>query len=155
MLRKKIKVTKGQLRLGDEIQYFFYITNIVRTRMGAAAVVRESNARCHQENLIEQLQNGVAATRLPMREFDANWAYMVVAALAWNLKAWTALLLPKRLGGRALLRMEFPRSLNEIVMLPAQILRSGRRLVFRLLAVNQWTELLLDRTQCLRRFQFA
>jgi len=22
-------------------------------------------------------------------EFDANWAYLVIASLAWNLKAWT------------------------------------------------------------------
>ena len=55
--------------------------------MSAAQVVRENNARCHQENLIEQLKNGVQATRMPVREFDANWAYLVIGALAWNIKA--------------------------------------------------------------------
>lgn len=155
VLRKRIRITQGQLRLTDEIRYFFYVTNIDEKLMDAAAVVRENNARCHQENLIEQLKNGVQATRLPVREFDANWAYLVIGALAWNLKAWSGLLLPRSLGARAILRMEFRRFLNEIVRLPAQILHSGRRLIFRLLAVNQWAELLLEGTCALKRWQFT
>ena len=117
--------------------------------------MRESNARCHQENLIEQLKNGVQATRLPVREFVANWAYLVIGALAWNLKAWAGLLLPKALGARTILRMEFRRFLNEIVCRPAQILTTGRRLVFRLLAVNRWTRLLLEGTPKLKRCRFG
>jgi hypothetical protein len=151
ILRKRIQVTEGQLRLTDEIRYIFFVTNISRGRMGTAAVVRESNARCHQENLIEQLKNGVRATRLPVAEFDANWAYMVIAALAWNLKAWAGLLLPANLGARAILKMEFRRFLNELVLLPTQILTSGRRLIFRLLAINRWVPLLLEGTQALKR----
>ena len=155
ILRKRIRVTEGQLRLADEIRYFFYITNLPRKLFGTAAVVRENNARCHQENLIEQLKNEVHATRMPVAEFDANWAYLVIASLAWNLKAWTGLLLPKNLGARAILRMEFRRFLNELILLPAQILRSGRRLIFRLLAINRWVPLLLDGTQALKRRSLA
>jgi hypothetical protein len=151
ILRKRIRVTEGQLRLADEIRYFFYVTNVSRERLGTAAVVRESNARCNQENLIEQLKNEVRATRMPVAEFDANWAYLVIASLAWNLKAWAGLLLPRRLGARAILRMEFRRFLNELILLPAQILRSGRRLIFRLLAINPWVTLLLDGTRALKR----
>lgn len=58
-LRKQIHVSKGQLRLEPENRYFFYITNTPASQMSPAQVVRESNARCHQENLIEQLKNGV------------------------------------------------------------------------------------------------
>jgi hypothetical protein len=151
ILRKRIKVKEGQFLLADEVRYFFYITNIPRRQMGTAAVVREANARCHQENLIEQLKNGVAATRMPVAEFDANWAYLVIGSLAWNIKAWAALLLPAELGAREILRMEFRRFLNEIILLPAQILRSGRRLIFRLLGINRWVPLLLDGTAALRR----
>jgi hypothetical protein len=155
ILRKRIEVTQGQLQLADEIRYFFYVTNIDREQMDAAAVVRENNARCHQENLIEQLKNGVSATRMPVAEFDANWAYLVIASLAWNLKAWAGLLLPPELGARTLLRMEFRRFLNEIILLPAQILRSGRRLIFRLLAINRWVPLLLEGTRALKRLRLA
>jgi hypothetical protein len=155
VLRKRTKVTEGQLRLTDEIRYFFYVTNIPRDQMGAAAVVRESNLRCHQENLIEQLKNGVRATRMPVAEFNANWAYMVIASLAWNLKAWAGLLLPAELGARTILKMEFRRFLNELILLPAQILTSGRRLLFRLLAINRWVPLLLEGTPSLHRQCFA
>jgi len=155
ILRKRIRVSKGQLRLEDEIRYFFYVTNVAATRLGTAAVVRESNARCQQENLIEQLKNGVQATRFPVREFVANWAYLVIGALAWNLKAWAGLLLPKALGARAILRMEFRRFLNEVVCRPAQILTTGRRLVFRLLTVNRWTRLLLEGTPRLKQWRLA
>lgn len=60
-----------------------------------------------------------------MREFYANWTYLVTAALAWNIKAWAGLLLPEQMGAQALLRMEFRRFLNEIVRLPAQFLNTG------------------------------
>lgn len=151
ILRKRISVTQGQLQLADEIRYFFYITNIPREHLNTAAVIRENNSRCHQENLIEQLKNEVHATRMPVAEFDANWAYLVIASLAWNLKAWAGLLLPRKLGARTILRMEFRRFLNEMILLPAQILRSGRRLIFRLLAINHWVPLLLDGTRALKR----
>ena len=114
-------------------------------------MVRENNARCHQENLIEQLKNGVQATRMPVREFNANWAYLVIGGLAWNVKAWAGLLLPKRLGARSIVAMEFRRFLNELVLLPCQILHSGRRLIFRLLAINRWVPLLLEGTPRLKR----
>jgi hypothetical protein len=151
ILRKRIRVTEGQLRLEDEIRYFFYITNLPPKDFGTAAVVRENNRRCNQENLIEQLKNEVHATRMPVAEFNANWAYLVIASLAWNLKAWAGLLLPRKLGARTILRMEFRRFLTELILLPAQILRSGRRLIFRLLAINHWVPLLLDGTRALKR----
>lgn len=155
ILRKRIRVTKGQLALEDETRYFFYITNIPAEAMSAADVIRENNARCHQENLIEQLKNGVRATRMPVAEFDANWAYLVIGALAWNLKAWAGMLLPKEMGARALIKMEFRRFLDQVMLVPALIIRTGRRLVFRLLEVNRWTSLLLEGTHRLKKRRFA
>jgi hypothetical protein len=151
VLRKRIKVARGQLRLEDEIRYRFFVTNVDPERLGSAAVVRENHGRCNQENVIEQMKNGVGATRMPVAEFHANWAYLVIATLAWNVKAWTGLVLPGSLGARAIVRMEFRRFLNEIVRLPAQILRSGRRLVFRLLGINPWVPLLLEGLQYLKQ----
>lgn len=155
VLRKRIHVTQGQMNLEDEIRYFFYVTNIPAKEMTPAQVVRENNARCHQENLIEQLKNGVQATRMPVAEFHANWAYLVIGSLAWNLKAWTALTLPKSLGAMDLLKMEFRRFLDEIILIPAQILRKGRQLIFRLLQVNSRTPLLLRGLAFLKRRRWA
>lgn len=155
VLRKKIRVTQGQLQLEDEVRYHFYVTNVSKKRLSTSAIVRENNARCQQENVIEQLKNGVQAMRLPVREFYANWTYLVIAALAWNIKAWAGLLLPEKMGARALIRMEFRRFLDEIVLLPAQILNGGRRLVFCFLEVNRWTEMLMEGTQRLKRWQYG
>ena len=89
VLRKNISVERGDNVLFDEVRYFFYITN--DRDLTAAEVVFESNDRCNQENLIEQLKNGVRALHAPVNTLDANWAYMVMAALAWSFKAWMAL----------------------------------------------------------------
>ena len=42
--------------------------------------------------------------RVPSDTLVANWAYLVIAAQAWNLKAWMGLVLPARLGVRVYLR---------------------------------------------------
>lgn len=149
ILRKNISVEKGEQLLFDEIAYFFYVTN---TDMEPQDVVFEANARCNQENIIKQMKSsGVDAFKAPAVEFVANWAYMVIAALAWNLKAWLALTLPHRLGSSDLLRMGMRRFINEVILVPAQILRTGRRLVFRLLSANKRARLLIEGSLVLAR----
>jgi hypothetical protein len=136
VVRKNLSVQKGERVLFDDLRYFFYITT--RTDWSAAQVVGLANQRCDQENVIEQLKNGVNAMRMPVDDLVSNWAYMVMTALAWNLKAWYALLLPRRRRGLELLRMEFRRFLHAIILLPVQIVRTGRRIVYRLLGYNDW-----------------
>ena len=53
-----------------------------------------ANQRCDQENVVEQLKNGVHAMRVPLYDLVSNWAYMVMATLAWNLKSWMASVKP-------------------------------------------------------------
>jgi len=112
ILCKNISVQKGERVLFDEMRYFFYITNHSESTYSAEAIVALANQRCDQENVIEQLKNGVNAMRMPVDDLMSNWAYMVITALAWNLKAWYGLLLPKRERGLELLKMEFRRFLQ-------------------------------------------
>jgi hypothetical protein len=156
-LRKKIAVEQGQERLFEQYRYFFYITNDREST--AEQVVFSANDRCDQENLIEQLKNGVQAMRNPLDNLHSNWAYMVMASLAWTLKAWTALLLPVTPRWRArheaeratLLKMEFRRFAEALVRVPCQIVRSGRRIIYRLLSWNPWTTVLLRLAAAMRR----
>ena len=149
VVRKNISVEQGEHRLFDQIRYFFYLTNDDET--AAAEVVFLANDRCNQENVIDQLKHGVGATRMPVDTLLSNWAYMVMAALAWTLKAWFALRLPDtgRWAARyaaekaAVLRMEFKAFLQAFILIPVQIVRTSRRLVFRLLAWNPWQAILL------------
>ena len=135
IVRKNLSVQKGERALFDEIRYFFYITN---RKDRAAKIVGLANGRCDQENVIEQLKNGVNALRMPVRDLLSNWAYMVMAALAWNLKAWYGLLMPNRERGGELMRMEFRRFLNAIILIPCQIVRTARRVIYRILGYNGW-----------------
>jgi hypothetical protein len=144
VLRKNLSIEKGEEVLFDDIRYFFYITN--DRQASKAGTVREANARCNQENLIEQLKNGVHAMRVPVDGLVSNWAYMVMASLAWNLKAWYALSLPTKgrwyakhkRQKRKVLRMEFKKFRNFFIMLPCQIVKTGRKLVYRLLGWNEY-----------------
>ena len=156
VLRKNLSVEKGEHVLFDDIRYFFYITN---DRLSSAAqIVHGANGRCNQENLNEQLKNGVQAMRMPTDTLVSNWAYMVMASLAWTLKAWFALLLPE--SGRwsatyesqkqAVLKMEFKTFRNAIIALPCQIIKTGRKIVYRLLSWNRWLVVLFRGLSILR-----
>ena len=148
--RKSLDVESAGEKLWDEYRYFFHITNDAQTP--AAKLVLLANGRCDQENLIEQLKNGVHAMRLPANDLLSNWAYMVMASLAWSLKAWWGLMLPEGTGRRRqtrrqqkheIVRMEFKRFVAGIIRLPCQIVRGGRRLIYRLLSYSPWQEPLL------------
>ena len=65
-------------------------SELVKSQVGVIGPYR----RCDQDNLIAQLKGGVRALHAPVNTLNANWAYMAIAALAWSIKAWCALLLP-------------------------------------------------------------
>jgi hypothetical protein len=144
VLRKKLVVEKGQLWLFQPDRFFFYITN--DWTASASEIVFSANDRCDQENLNAQLKGGVQAFSMPVDNLVSNWAYMVMASLAWSLKAWSALVLPEsgrwsakyREEKRTLLRMEFRTFCVSLIQVPCQIVRSGGRHVYRLLSWNPW-----------------
>ena len=133
----------------EEYHYFFYITN--NRTCSASEVVFQANDRCDQENLIAQLHSGVNALNSPVDNLISNWAYMVMASLAWSLKAWSALLLPvtprhadkHQAEKRTWLRMEFATYCAAVIQMPCQIVRGGRRLIYRLLSWNPWQAVFL------------
>jgi hypothetical protein len=145
VVRKNLSVEKGEVRLFDDYVYFYYLTNDWTS--SPAQIVFEANQRCNQENLNAQLKGGVRALTAPVDNLESNWAYMVMTALAWNLKAWFALW-PTEGPGRhierhqqekeTILRMEFKTFINTFVRLPCQIVHTGRRLIYRLLSWNPW-----------------
>jgi hypothetical protein len=158
VVRKNLSVEKGERVLFDDIRYFFYITNDWVS--AADEIVLTANDRCNQENQLAQLGSGVRALRAPVDNLESNWAYMVMTALAWDLKAWWALLLPEQPGRwqarhqeekRWVLGLEFKTFVNAFVRLPCQIVRTGGRLVYRLLGWNPHLPIffrLVERLRC-------
>jgi len=140
---------RGQKQLFDDYRYFLHLTNDWKST--PAEIVFDGNDRCQQENILAQL-NSVRALYAPLDNLLSNNAYMLITSLAWNLKAWLALQLPEP-GGfekkkqaeqkRGLLMMEFRTFVNSLMRVPAQVVRTGRRLVLRLLAWNEWQRVFL------------
>jgi hypothetical protein len=148
VVRKNLKVNdpaQGRM-FEDDYRYFFYITN--DWECAIEDVVYSANDRCDQENDISQLRSA-RALYAPVDTLLANEAYMLMTSLAWNLKAWLALSLPepasdgprneeRRAEKRTLLNMEFRTFVNYFLRVPAQVVKTGRRIVVRLLAWNAW-----------------
>jgi hypothetical protein len=145
VVRKNLSVERGGVWLFDDYLYFFYLTN--DWQRTPAEIVFDANDRCNQENLNAQLKSGVRALTAPVDTLESNWAYMLMTSLAWNLKAWWALW-PTEAPGRwrerhredkaTILGMEFKTFLNAFMRMPCQIVRTGRRIIYRLLSWNPW-----------------
>ena len=157
IVRKNLKVNEPrQGRLFDDYRYFLYLTNDRDSFL--EAIVFCANDRCQQENVLAQLKSA-RALHAPVDNLLSNNAYMLITSLAWNLKAWLALSLPgtsdpntdRSEPKRRLLTMEFRTFVNSMIRLPAQVVRTGRRLVVRLLGWNEWQNVFLRLTARLRR----
>jgi hypothetical protein len=153
VLRKNISKMKGEQVLLDELRYFFYITT--RTDLSAAEVVHCANERCDQENVIAQLKHGVNALRVPLYDLVSNWAYMVMATLAWNIKAWFALMLHRVDDRRAYLDMEFRRFLHDLVLIPCRVVRRARSITIRLLGYRPALDRFFSTWRTIERLTFT
>lgn len=152
-LRKNISKMKGEQVLLDELRYFFYITT--RTDLSAAEVVRCANERCDQENVIEQLKNGVNALRVPLYDLVSNWAYMVIATLAWNVKSWFALMMHRTADRALYIRMEFRRFLHRIILIPCRVVRRARSITLRLIGYQPSLDQLFSAWRTIERLTFT
>lgn len=145
IVRKNLRVKEPkQGRLFETYCYFFYITNDWESTQ--QQIVLSANDRCQQENVIAQLA-AVRALHAPVNDLLSNEAYMLMTALAWNLKAWLALSLEVKPGRghdvqqaqkSKLLGSEFRTFVNYLLRIPAQVVKTARKIVVRLLAYNTW-----------------
>jgi hypothetical protein len=131
---KNISRMKGEQALIDEVRYFFYFTTYPADTHTPARIVELANDRCEQENIIGQLKSGLGALRAPVDDLHSNWAYMLIAALAWNIKSWHATMMHRKDDRHGFIRMEFKRFLDTVIRIPAMVIARARAIVVRLLA---------------------
>ena len=144
VIRKHISKEKGEQVLFPEVRHFF--STVRERKLTAEEVVFEANDRCNQENVLAELHGGVRALQAPVNTLESNGAWMVMTSLAWTLKAWWALMLPvsdrwqKEHGEEKhrVLRSEFKSFVNAFVTIPCEVLRTGRRVVLRVLGWNPY-----------------
>jgi hypothetical protein len=152
-VRKNISRARGEQVLIEEIRYFFYVTT--RTDLAADQVVACANDRCDQENIIGQLKSGVNALRVPLYDLTSNWAYMVIAALAWNIKSWFAPMMHRKTDRRDYIRMEFRRFLTGIIVISAMVSRRARAITVRLIGYQPSLDRLFSASQIIERTRFG
>jgi hypothetical protein len=134
VLRKNISRMKGEHALIDEIRYFFYFTTYPADTHPAERIVELANGRCDQENIIGQLKSGINALHAPVDDLHSNWAYMLIAALAWNIKSWHAMMMHRKTDRHIFIRMEFKRFLDTVIRIPAMVAARARTVIVRLVA---------------------
>jgi hypothetical protein len=113
---------------GREWHYWALVTNDGERSADALECWQRDKANI--ENRIKEAKLGLGLDNLPCKGFHANWAYLLITLLAYNLLVWLKLLaLPERERGSYAKRLRF-----RFIAVAGTVGRSGRRLVLRLSA---------------------
>ena len=137
IIRRQRIEESSQGRLFELWRYRYAITNLPRT-YSTAQVLRLTYGRCDQENIIEQLQSGVAAMRMPTGTLLANAALLACARIAHNLKSWLAMLaLPEEV-----MRWEWKRFRKAFVFVAARVVRKARQTLVRIADSHRFADAL-------------
>ena len=151
--KKELDIMEGQLRMFEDVKYFFYITNI--KDQSAKELLNFMHGRANHENKIEQLANGIHALKMPAAEFMANWAYMAICSLAWNIKSWLGLMIPDETKRQRIISCEFKSFQNMIINIPCQIIKTGRKIIFKFLNYNDWVKIIYDTFKIIKGRNFS
>jgi hypothetical protein len=120
-----------------------YIVSNIPASWSAEEVIDATYERCDQENVIEQLGSGLAMWRMPVKQFIGNEAWMEIARLAWNMRAWIAqLALPAEA-----VRWEWKRFRQAFVYLAAQVVHHGNQVLVRFAGSHRFAPMLLHAHQ--------
>jgi hypothetical protein len=155
VVRKNISRAKGEDVLLDEVRYFFYFTTYTADTHTPAQIVELANDRCDQENIIGQLKSGINALHAPVDDLHSNWAYMLIAALAWNIKSWHAMMMHRKHDRAGFIRMEFKRFLDTVIRIPAMVIVRARAIVVRLVAYTVNVDRLFSAWATTERVRFG
>jgi hypothetical protein len=111
-----------------EFHYWVIVTN--DEERSADELERWQREKANVENRIKEAKLGLGLDNLPSQIFNANWAYLLIALIAYNLLVWLKLLaLPASERSSYAKRLRF-----RFIAVAGSVGRSGRRLVLRLQA---------------------
>ncbi len=118
---------------------FRFILSNLPSSVSAQEAMDLTYQRCDQENLIEQLQSGVAAMRMPTGGMLSNAAFMTCARLAHNLKPWLAqLALPQET-----MRWEWKRFRRAFVYCAARVVHASRQTHVRFASSHRFAAVII------------
>lgn len=93
--------------------------------------------------------------RLPVYDLVSNWAYMVMATLAWNIKSWVAMMMHRICDREFYIRMEFRRFINNLILLPCQVIHRARGITVRIIGYRPSLDRLFSVFHAIERTSFG
>jgi hypothetical protein len=87
LARREQLPDKEQVSLLDAIPYRYHVIVTNRTEP-AEELVPFHLQRATMENFIKETKHGLSLDRFPCQEFHANWTYLTVGMLAYNIVNW-------------------------------------------------------------------
>ncbi len=139
VIRRQRVEEHHQGQLFELWRYRYVMTNLPPST-STREVVDLTYQRCDQENVIEQLQHGIAGMRMPTGGLLSNAAFLTCARLAHNLKAWLAqLALPLET-----MRWEWKRFRHAFVYVAARVLRKSRQIHVQIATSHRTAQTILQ-----------
>ena len=128
--REREKEKQGQKALFEKYSYYVVVTN----KEGEVKALMKTHAgrgRC--EKRIGQFTNEFLS-HLPLKEFMANWVYLLCAQLAYNLSLWIRdLVLPKGYRKKHIKRIR-----RTIGLIASKVISGGRQISLRISLLHHW-----------------
>jgi len=128
--REREKEKQGQKALFEKYSYYVVVTN----KEGEVKALMKTHAgrgRC--EKRIGQFTNEFLS-HLPLKEFMANWVYLLCAQLAYNLSLWIRdLVLPKSYRKKHIKRIR-----RTIGLIASKVISGGRQISLRISLLHHW-----------------
>jgi hypothetical protein len=120
VVRSSREIYEGEKFLFGRYDYYFIITN--DHRRSALTVATCYYQRDNQENIIKQIKYDTGGLWMPSKTLLANWAWMAINALAWNIKSWIC-----QLGFKQGLRWMWHRFCRELMLITATVTHESRQ----------------------------
>lgn len=125
MLIKRKTLFEGEQLVLGKYHHYGVLTN---RRGNGGSLLKTHFARGGAENYIEEFKNGLGARVTPSQKFNANWAWLTIAQLAYNLVQWfKLLLLPPSVHSYQIKKLRL-----YWFCVPARFVRTGRKLIANL-----------------------
>lgn len=118
VVKRDVQVNKaGQLYF----RYHVLVTN--KEKEEAEEVLQWHLAHANMENQIKEHKSGFGLEKLPTRKFHANWAYLLIGQIAFNVMAWMKrLILPESYHQTTIKTIR-----HRLLKLAGKLVHSGRR----------------------------
>ena len=127
LVRREELPEKKQMSLIDSTDYRYHV--IVTNRAEAVEdLVPFHLQRATMENFIRETKYGFSLDRFPCQEFHANWAYLTIGMLAYNIVNWI-----KRLALPSMYRKKFIKALRyRFFNVAARVVKHSRYVVLKI-----------------------